>query len=873
MLEWKGYCMVVKKLNKPKIVVPEGIKNSGFRIVNYKNNSNSFNSYDSFSAAIQLLNKGDLNGGKDLLNKILKFDPGHKNSIKVLSNLFLEANKSELAIKLVFDYLKNNNDDSEFMNLMGVYLNSIGETKLAALFYKKSLLFSKDNEIILKNLEIAENAYIKKRYKKISSKYLYLLKLVENCKILKPSVALCMIVKNKEENLYRCLNSVKDIFKEIVIVDTGSTDKTIEIARSFGAEVRNFELVGDFLKARNESIKDVKSDWIFYMDADEYMDSSGQTFFDNLENFDKPIGFFVKIICFLNGTNCNNAENISVRLFNNRKGFKFNDNNPEQLELNGGKETYERVLSSLVLGRTGNREDEINIKDKIFNILPEKILQDDREKSINFYNMGINAYKNQEYSESIKYFGLAIDKLNPSIKTLEPFCYSYISSAYCSLGKGNEAVQFAKKAIKSQANFKDGYYCLASAQFLLNDNENALANFKKTLELKDEIFAGGTIDSGIGNWKSLNGIGAAYLAIEDYENALKYLKEAYKIENKSAMVILNLLAAHKKNGSLSDFLKIFKNIKGIEFSVGETQQMVNIFLLSKDFDKAFTVLNEVLDFYNKKNIKKDRKGIEISILKENLAEIYFAKIDYVNAVMHYEDFFKTSEGSYDSCKNTGVCYFYQGDYSKAEHYFEKACKYGIKSLNNDWDIYHKMGMLKMKLGKFDESLVYFKKSMTLNPDNSETYINLGKIYLLNKDYENANIVFESDPVFMSVDSNPEILIYNSEALYFLEKYDDALNNLFLYLEKVKEDEETYNRIGLCFSKLKEYKEATRFFSKAIDINNQSPDYFCNLGNCLVEAKNIKDARLAYECALILDNNHIPSIAGLQILDINYQKIV
>ena len=67
-------------------------------------------------------------------------------------------------------------------------------------------------------------------------------------------VSLTMIVRDEEENLANCLESVRGVFDEIVVVDTGSQDRTVEIARSFGARVFDFPWVDDFAAARNEAL-------------------------------------------------------------------------------------------------------------------------------------------------------------------------------------------------------------------------------------------------------------------------------------------------------------------------------------------------------------------------------------------------------------------------------------------------------------------------------------------------------------------------------------------------------------------------------------------------------------------------------------------
>src|SRR5690606_13785698 len=86
-------------------------------------------------------------------------------------------------------------------------------------------------------------------------------------------VALCMIVKNEEEVLERCLQSVKQLVDEIIIVDTGSTDRTKEIASTYTHHVYDFVWTKDFSAAKNEAIRHASAKWILVLDADEYMDT------------------------------------------------------------------------------------------------------------------------------------------------------------------------------------------------------------------------------------------------------------------------------------------------------------------------------------------------------------------------------------------------------------------------------------------------------------------------------------------------------------------------------------------------------------------------------------------------------------------------
>jgi FkbM family methyltransferase len=84
-----------------------------------------------------------------------------------------------------------------------------------------------------------------------------------------PRLSVCLIVKNEEEFLGRCLASVRDVAAQIIVVDTGSTDGTVAIAKEHGAEVHHFAWCDDFSAARNAALEHATGDWILSLDADE----------------------------------------------------------------------------------------------------------------------------------------------------------------------------------------------------------------------------------------------------------------------------------------------------------------------------------------------------------------------------------------------------------------------------------------------------------------------------------------------------------------------------------------------------------------------------------------------------------------------------
>ena len=86
------------------------------------------------------------------------------------------------------------------------------------------------------------------------------------------TVSLCMIVKNEEDVLSRCLSSVQGLVEEMVVVDTGSTDSTKEVARKFTDRVFDFPWAEDFSQARNFSFSQATQQFCLWMDADDVID-------------------------------------------------------------------------------------------------------------------------------------------------------------------------------------------------------------------------------------------------------------------------------------------------------------------------------------------------------------------------------------------------------------------------------------------------------------------------------------------------------------------------------------------------------------------------------------------------------------------------
>ncbi len=84
-----------------------------------------------------------------------------------------------------------------------------------------------------------------------------------------PFLSACLMVKNEEQNIERCLKSIINVVDEIVVIDTGSTDRTMKIALSYGARIFEHPWENNFSLHRNQSIDHAQGEWVLIIDADE----------------------------------------------------------------------------------------------------------------------------------------------------------------------------------------------------------------------------------------------------------------------------------------------------------------------------------------------------------------------------------------------------------------------------------------------------------------------------------------------------------------------------------------------------------------------------------------------------------------------------
>ncbi len=289
------------------------------------------------------------------------------------------------------------------------------------------------------------------------------------------TLSLCMIAKNESGNIGRCLQSAKEFVDEIIVVDTGSTDDTVDIARRMGATVIETEWQDDFSLARNTSLDRATGDWILFLDCDEELapgcghglralirDSSYEAYFIQVSNLTETVS---KLLA------------PSVRLFRNRKAFCFEGRIHEQIATsiiaNKGQQSIGQCSISII--HHGYNGQQSNIQAKIRRNLKLLGITADQEKDgFFYYNLGVEHLRLREMEKALDCF-LKASKLTAANLGYAPILALRTAATLMDLSRYRDAVRHLKYYQGIYGNYNDlfllemlcylhsGWYSQASA--------------------------------------------------------------------------------------------------------------------------------------------------------------------------------------------------------------------------------------------------------------------------------------------------------------------------------------------------------------------------------------------------------------------------
>lgn len=561
----------------------------------------------------------------------------------------------------------------------------------------------------------------------------------------KQTVSLCMIVKNEEDVLGRCLSSIKSIVDEIIIVDTGSTDNTIYIAKEYGAKVFEFQWQNDFSAARNYSISKAKSKWILILDADEVFNEEDCEKFQELIRNTIYDGFHFVIHNYMcDGDTNDYTIHYAFRLLRNNHKYKFEGKIHEQIiGIVSDNITNEITSANIVIYHFGYMNNIIKTKNKRARNIPilKKQLEEEPNNAFYLFNMG-NEYMAQNLiKDALKYYILSYE-------------YKDIHQAYCphllyriiicllNIKEYKRALTMVQEALVLYPKCTDIEFCRALIHIKTNEHLLAIMSLNQCINMGEPPTDLKFIN-GCGTFRPYIELGEIYLSNESYRQAIEAYNQVLCINSKLIFVLYKIGKAMYKLYNNKDILieqlsSYFNDINHIPNRI----ILVDILIQEKLYDSA----NIIIESSNEQNIIT-----------------YEEDVDYIK--------FKLL--------------FYQNKYKEAREYVEKLDKkeLTLKILKNkEVELKRNIFVLLLIMDGHDyTNLLGLIENLELNEEK--------------KTYQAVYQIINEPDINLSIDINLDVLfglleiMLKAEEFEFFEKTLEILNriedkNVLIYLAKL-----------------------------------------------------------------------------------------
>jgi tetratricopeptide (TPR) repeat protein len=342
-----------------------------------------------------------------------------------------------------------------------------------------------------------------------------------------PTLAFCLIVKNEERDLPRCLQSIKPVADEIVVADTGSRDSTRDVARVFGARVFDFEWCDDFAAAKNFAAARAEADWIFSIDADEVLSVQDYEALRALirNGSDAPVAYavttrnYLKVAdvigwqpndgCYPEEAGLGWMPSEKVRLFPNTPEVRFSYPVHEMVEPSLEKAGIPVVSCDIPVHHYGklDRARSLSKGETYFKIGLKK-LSDMAQSVTGIRELAIQAQTLGDYPEAAR--------LWEHLLTLDPEqvqAHINLASTYLESGHYAKSLEAARQACRLDPTLKESQFNLAMSLLHTGDARGAVGVLEKLVDRHPEYPAARFV------------LAAAYSCVEEDRNAAALLDE------------------------------------------------------------------------------------------------------------------------------------------------------------------------------------------------------------------------------------------------------------------------------------------------------------------------------------------------------------
>jgi len=343
-----------------------------------------------------------------------------------------------------------------------------------------------------------------------------------------------MIVKNEEHNLGICLESVKDIVDEIIIVDTGSADKTVEIAKEYTDKIYHFEWINDFAAARTFSFSKGTKDYLMWLDADDVVEEdSRKRLLELKETLDPDVD--IVTMHYRHGLQPDGSFSILLtreRLMKRSRNFVWKNKVHETIDLNPEENNYKVVESDIYITHR-HKVDMLKSLSRNLQIIEELVGTEHYGPQEACYH-GLTLQSVGKIDESLEVLNKYFEMIRKS--DLAPRINAYLNVYEIYMNRGD--FQAAYQLLEDNETYlkdKSEYYTTLGdfAKDILSDYESAIFYYEKAIKCEGNDFLGMPSNIRMEEYyyfKPYYALGHCYLKLGRYEDSVKAFKKASKYD-------------------------------------------------------------------------------------------------------------------------------------------------------------------------------------------------------------------------------------------------------------------------------------------------------------------------------------------------------
>lgn len=359
------------------------------------------------------------------------------------------------------------------------------------------------------------------------------------------TISLCMIVKNEEAMLAHCLDSVQDVVDEIIIVDTGSTDHTVEIAERYDARIYVYPWDGSFSNARNYAMKLAVMDWILIIDADNVFEKQDKDKLRSLTSADaKTTAYYCKTLSFLGeAPDAGNVIcNLNICLVRNHMGYRFTGSIHEQIYCSDPAAKAVTAISDMRIYHYGYLNSAIRTQSKRERNISmiQKELDKRPDDPFMLYNLGNEFYAQLKIKEAYECYLKSYAHFAPDAG-FSPRLLLRLVVCCEAVGDTAQQLRFIDEGLKIYPLYTDLEFIRGSVWLKKERYLAAIHSFKKCLEMGEPPILLGYLTD-VGTVKPAQMLCQIYHNLGDPKNALRYVKIALDFQPFSHEVCAQLSA-------------------------------------------------------------------------------------------------------------------------------------------------------------------------------------------------------------------------------------------------------------------------------------------------------------------------------------------